>query len=238
MKKIILACSLACSLLVLGSVAWAVPVGNSNLGTDYLIGGGTPGFLSAGVFGGQTKRDIQNGLLAMQLDSMEALAYVGLDVLPWFTVYGAAGMAEHKLDMSERADAEPEYEVGVSLNIYDQEVMDPTLFEDRIRINASAGVGFSQARWCCQDVSWREFMASVTLSVVNDCHGNKRFVPESIALYVGPAYSDLDSDDLDEDEQIGLVGGLEVFMTESTSFDLGVRHFDGTGFTGGLHVRF
>ena len=68
--------------------------------------------------------------------------------------------------------------------------------------------------------------------------GNKFFNPNSIAIYGGPMFSYIQSDDIEADKEFGFMAGVEVFVSESISLDAGIRQFDGTGFEGGIHIRF
>jgi len=82
------------------------------------------------------------------------------------------------------------------------------------------------------------FSASLTFSIVNDLEGNKFYYPNSIALYAGPVLSDLQGSDFNEKNVLGFAVGLEVFLTESISLDAGIKQFEHTGYSGGLHLRF
>jgi hypothetical protein len=82
--------------------------------------------------------------------------------------------------------------------------------------------------------------ASLTASLVNHVAGSKLFLPESIAIFAGPAYSETMNDDIDDspDEQIGFTGGLEVYQTKRVSYYARLDDFDKTGYAVGVNVRF
>jgi len=105
-------------------------------------------------------------------------------------------------------------------------------------LSTGASITMSQGDWRGDSVDWNEVCVSMTASVVNDVAANKFFNPEAIALYVGPLFSMLQSSDLEEDNKFGLTVGVEVMVSESLSFDIGVRHFESSGVNGGLHLRF
>lgn len=223
----------ACSF----STAQAFPIGKSNESGDYLFGTGLSHLLSAGVYGGSSERDVQFGATILPLKSTKAVVYVGVDLLPWFTVFVGGGTASHELGMSD-SDSSYQAEAGVLINLIDHEILDPTLFEDRLRLNFAANWGLTEANWYNDDIKWQEINVSLTISIVNDTTGNKFFNPNSIALYAGPMFSYIESDDIEADQELGFTAGIEVFATESISMNIGLRQLDGTGVEGGLHIRF
>ena len=135
-------------------------------------------------------------------------------------------------------DAEFEYGAGLRLNILDHEIPDPTLFENRLRITAGAQYTWTQADQDLYPWKWEELVADLTVSIVNDIEGNALYLPNSIALYVGPVLSIIRSDTIKADDKFGYSAGVEVYFTECVSFDLGIQKLDDTGYVGGLHIRF
>ena len=225
--------------LLLTSVmpASAVPMGKSNRSHDYLSGTGLSHLFSAGVYGGATERDVKMGHAVVTKESEKALVYIGVDLQPWLVLFAAIGGANHAIGLSEDA-SDMQTEAGLLVNLIDHDILDPTLFEDKLRVNLGATWGMTQGAWFGEEVKWQELTAFATVSIVNDTIGNKFFNPNSIALYVGPLYSYLQSDDIEVEEELGYMAGIEVFVSESVSFDMGIRQFDGPGFEGGLHIRF
>jgi opacity protein-like surface antigen len=230
---------LAVAVLAVGSTAAvAVPVGSSDLQADYLFGPNIPSFVGCGVYGGVQDREVVVRSFTETLSSSRVMAYLSVEPLSWLTLYVAGGMGRHELGNAPTSSSELEYEAGFHLNLVDRIILDPTLFEDRIRLNTGASISGARGEWYGDTVDWHEIQASLTLSVVNDVSGNKFFNPESIALYVGPLFSILQGDELEESTQFGLLVGVEVFVSDSLSFNLGMRHIDETGIDAGLHLHF
>ncbi|NQU39134.1 MAG: hypothetical protein HQ523_04200 [Lentisphaerae bacterium] len=219
------------------SSAFAFPMSKSNESGDYLWGTGIAHSLSAGVYGGSTERDVKIGLSTVTKESEKAIVYMAVDLQPWLLLFGGIGGANHALGLSADSSA-MQAEAGLLVNLVDHDILDPTLFEDKLRVNIGATWGLTQGEWFGEDIKWQELTAFATVSVVNDTVGNKFFNPNSIAIYVGPVFSYIQSEDIEVDQELGYMAGVEVFVSESISFDLGIRQFDGPGFEGGLHIRF
>lgn len=233
------------TLLLFGqlSVSLAVPVGNSNAGRDYLINDSALSRWSVGVYGADRDReiDLDGSPLSFTLEQRKSMVYVGFNLSSWLMVYGTIGESESKLRGVQFPDAsnELEYGAGVHVNVLDHEIPDPTLFENKIRVNIGGQYTFAETDHAFADWQWEEYMVYATVSIVNDIVGNKLFLPNSIALYGGPVYSGIRSDDIKQTEnEFGYNVGLEVFLTESVSLDIGIEKYDATGYAVGVHVRF
>lgn len=231
-------------LLGLASLCHAVPVSNSNGARDYLINDASLNRWSFGIYGEErewnVRTDPQN--IPYSLDSRKIMAYVGLNLTRWLMVYGTIGESETELKntlFAGDAGYEMAYGGGVHLNILDHEIPDPTLLENKLRVVAGFQYIFADTDQFMADWEWEEYLAYLTISLVNDIDGNKLFLPNSIAIYAGPAYTDIRSDDIEQtSDEFGYMAGLEVFYTESISLDIGVQSFHSTGLTAGMHIRF
>jgi len=238
MKKTIATCLFVCALLASTSVT-ALPIGRSNDHANYMFGKGSPDVFVVGIYGSDLSRDVNDDMgWTRELETSRVMVYGGLDVFPWFTLFGAAGAARHTIGVSD-ADTSPEFEFGAVLNVLDQVIYDPQLFEDRLRVNAAATYTLSSATWYEDwDASWNTLKFSLIASVVNDSEGEKMFAPESVVLFAGPVYSLINGDDFDQDQAFGVTGGIEVYFTDSVSMNIALEHYDTTGLSGGLHLRF
>ncbi len=244
MKKILLcAVVVVLSLSVNLPFAQAVPVSNSGTDLDYIIDDSSLHRWCFGVYALEQDIDIKikSNNFTMILEQQKAMAYLGYNIFSWMMVYGTIGESENRLDGWQFVDPahELEYGAGFQVNILSREIPDPTLFENKLRITAGAQYTVASTDVPGAEWRWAEVTAHVTLSIVNDIAGNKLFLPNSIALYGGPIYSDIISDDIVQlGDEFGYNLGLEVFYTESVSFDIGLRKLSDTGVTAGLHVRF
>jgi len=232
------------AVLVMGGVcalrpAVGGPTANSNLGRQYAIGSSSLKHWSCGMEGkmGERKLELELGPAA-DLEFVRGLVFVGYDVLPWATVYGTVGLIDVELDGVEADEADTEYGVGLHFNLLDHELMDPGLIEDRLRVNADVRYASSEAMFMGRTLEWEETTAELTVSIVNDLTGNKLFWPQSVALYAGPAYSALDSDDFEAEETFGFVGGIEIFASKRLTLGLGAEMYDSAAFSSRLSLRF
>ena len=231
-------------LFGLSTLCQAVPVSNSNGARDYLVNDSSLNRWSVGIYGGERERNIRTDPhnIPYSIETRTFMAYLGFNLTRWLMVYGTIGETETELKntpFTDDAGYELAYGAGVHVHLLDHEIPDPTLLENKLRLVAGLQYVFNQTDQPIADWEWEEYMAYLTVSLVNDIAGNKLFLPNSVAIYAGPAYSDIRSDDIDQtSDEFGYTAGLEIFYTESVSFDIGIQDFGTTGLTGGLHVRF
>ena len=226
-------------LLGLAPSLVAVPIGGGNEGLQYLEGVYRFDRWRAGVYANVMDREVEVDDSSMSgiLTTERALTYVGYEILPWASGYLAAGMSKAKIDPEDYDGGNFEYGGGLQFNLLDHDLMGPTLTEDRLRVNAGAQLTKAQGEIYGEDVEWLDFFSSLTVGLVNDLTGDKFFVPDSISLYAGPAYSDLFGD-VEATTEFGLVAGLEIFWTEGVTFDLGYQYFEEDGFYAGVNFNF
>lgn len=240
-KKSIFCVCLIVSLLAGDFTAvFAVPLGSSNMGREYLVGAGSPYKWSFGAYVETRERDVAIDRLSslMSMKSSKIMGYVGYDFLSWFTTYFTAGQHRARIGSSGYADGELECGMGMHFNLLDQEILDPTLFEDKIRINADWQYTTSKTEYGSEVKKWRELFLALTISIVNDIEGNKLYLPNSVAVFWGPLYSDIQGGSINEKDKIGFTAGLEVFFTEKISLNLAIESFDEVTHIGGINVRF
>ena len=210
----------------------AGPLGNSNVGGEYMVGTQNLWPWSFSVLYESQKRDVTP---LGRLQSQQYIGCVGFDPLRWLTVYAGAGSGTTKFSGLSNPEDNPTYLLGAHFNLLDHQVASPTMFEERIRINADLQYSVTRAD---SGIDWSEFYGSLTVSIVNDVEGNKIFLPNSIALFVGPVFSDLESDVFDEESTTGYTLGIEVFLSEKVSLGYALEELDGSSYTVGLNVRF
>jgi hypothetical protein len=246
MKKTIFS---LCTVIFLAAVRIEAQAGSrapSNLGREYLV---SVNSLSAWSFGGYV--DVGEKTLTLDrphqnvdLACTKYMTYLGYDVFSWLTPYLVAGTSQSKFSggyWDEMADSSAQYGIGIQANLIDHEVADPTLMEDRVRLNAAVEYSVTQADYAGQALDWVDFDASLTLAIVNDVAGNILFVPESIAFFGGPIFSTWSSHDFkpaQNRDELGFTVGMEVFYTTSVSLNIRANMLDHTGMTAGLNIRF
>ena len=217
----------------------AMPLG-SNEPSDYLIKGHDLSKLSTGVYAVQSSRQItwdRSGITQV-MESDRVQAYLGYEVLDWITVYAIGGGSESKIKGAQAGDSETELGLGFRANLLNHFIREPVPAEDVIRINM--GVEYVQSSFDngFSSSDWDELTVALTVALVNHTDGNKFFSPESIALYAGPIYAAITGDDFETKDNMGVIGGLEFYLTDTITLDLQVKHFEETSVGGGVNFRF
>jgi opacity protein-like surface antigen len=217
----------------------AMPLGSSEP-SDYLITGQDLSRLTMGVYVVQSERQItwdSSGLTEV-MESDRVQAYLGYDVLDWLTFYAIGGANESKIEGPEGDDSDTELGLGFRVNLLNHFIREPTATEDVIRMNM--GVEYVRSSLDNEFASsdWSELTVALTIALVNAVDGNKYFWPESIAIYAGPIYSTINGDEFETDDDVGLIAGLEFYLTDTCSLDIQVKYFEETSVGGGINFRF
>ncbi len=226
---------------VLNTKTIASPIGNSNMGREYLVSSDPLDQWSIGIFGGANKRGIKLDAGGdSTIDMTRGMMYLGFDALSWLTPFVALGITDSDISSISSSDSSTKfaYGIGVNLKLLNQEIMDPNLMIDILRINADFYYNGSETESFGQTIKWSEFSTSLTFGLINDTRANKIMFPESIGLYAGPIYSYYISSDFDAKETVGLLAGMDIFITQRTSLDVSVQLFDETSVNGSLNIRF
>ncbi|MDA0578634.1 MAG: hypothetical protein O3B24_11110 [Verrucomicrobia bacterium] len=219
----------------------ASPRGSSDQGRDYLSGSSESDGWSFGMFFlGRDKNVEIEGFTAEMRDEKLA-AYIGRTLLPWITLYGIAGQDRHSFSSGHSGDSEQSFLWGAAtdIDLFLHEIQDPVLMENEIRVNINlAYYGFeADALGETRDVG--QFDASLTVSLANNLDRVSLYLPETIAIFAGPVFSQLDGDISDKpDDSVGMTVGLEVFHSKRVSYNFRVENFSNVGYAGGLNIRF
>lgn len=216
-------------------------LGQSNEAREYMVSLDDMHSWSCGFYYKTLDRDLAGGW-QRQVSMTRDMFYVGYDPIDWLTLYVNGGIGKTKVDKDESAN-NGVFGAGARLSIIDKEIMDPTLIENRLRVTAGMEYTATQAQVRYEKTDFNEFSANLLLTLSNDLEGNKDYLPNSIALFIGPEYSNYmtDDDTIDEAEALGLLYGMQVFYTESVSLNLSASMYDeagASGFNAGVHVRF
>ncbi|HAS83020.1 MAG TPA: hypothetical protein DCS43_10205 [Verrucomicrobia bacterium] len=237
------------ALLAVGSVivsfvavpAGAIPVGRNNEAINYLFKDPVLTRVTAGLYTGQTEREVTLGdspSITRTLSGNRTTGYLGLSVLSWLNVYGLVGQNTAEIEFMSEGDAEMALGFGVSVNLLNHFIREPIPMEDAFRLNLGAQYLSLESDIGYDTLAWDEISASLTLSIVNHLDGNKNYRPESIALYIGPAFSTFRGDAISAETEGGVIGGVEIFITDSVSLDLGFEYFDTANLRAGVNVHF
>ena len=235
-NTLLLSCSVGAALMLCNAIpVSATPGSGSNLGIEHFDTVADLSRWSLGFYGLGRERKSGPNDIKHQKYSM----YVGHDALRWVTPYITLGQSKTKIGIEEYGGWEPEYGLGVNVNLLDHVIPDPLLMEDRVRVNAGCEYTLTETERVNDDTDWGEVYAHLTVGLVNDIVGSKIYLPESICLYGGVIASIVHGDSLlDDGDEYGATVGVDIFFTETVALEFAIEYLDEADFAGGVHIRF
>ena len=239
MKKIFITLlTVSIAFLSIGSrdEAHAVPMGAARQPGDYFFGDQDLGRVMIGAYYLDRERQITTLGYLREMKVTKTMAYVGYEFLYGLCGFVTVGSTQTRFEYLRLTDSHSEYGFGLQLNILDHEIPDPTLVEDRIRVNATLQYTQSGADWIATEIDWEEIYGSLTVTFVNDIDGNKYFHCNSLAFFFGAVYSDLRSSGVDEESAFGYCAGFDIYFSEKVSFEFGTESIDDGSLFGGIHI--
>jgi len=239
MKKILITLLVTVLAFVsIGSLdtAMAIPMGSAQHPGNYFFGDQDLGRASIGAYYLDREREITTLGRLTSMQTVKTMAYVGYEFLYGLSGFITVGSTETQFEGLRLIDTHSEYGFGIQLNILDHEIPDPTLAEDRIRVNATLQYTQCGADWIATEVDWEEIYGSITVSFINDIEGSKYFQCNSIGFFFGAIFSDLRSSSVDEESGFGYCAGLDIYFSEQVSFEFGVESLDEGALFGGIHI--
>ena len=224
--------------VLFSSLVLAAPqIGRSQGGRQYLISSDALHNWSIGAYVSESRRDVRVRGQNNQMKSKSSGVYVGYDVLRWATVFGIAGLSNTSFN-HRYSSSHNELGLSLQLNLIDHELMDPTVMENRLRLNLQTSYMWHKADYPGGSVAWGDLSTGLMFSVVNDTPSFKVFWVENIALFGGPVYSKLIGSNLSERSNVGYAAGIEVGVSEKVSLLAGIKDIDRTSAMGSITVRF
>jgi len=230
------------SLLLLGIIIPellnADPIPGNQDGSTYLLPAPDLSRFSAGIYLQARAREVKAHNIKNKLETRRTAGYLAYDILPWLSIYGTAMDSKQKF-IYETNEGSTEIGGGIILNIIDHEVMSPTLLEDIVRLTAMIQYTKGEYFFFRKSEDLNEIYGALTLHIINEVDGNKLYWPNAIGFFVGPVYSKLDGENIEEAQAYGFSLGLEIYFTDRVTLNLGTEQFDQENkYLYGLHVRF
>ena len=218
----------------------AAPIGTSNNSYNYLLGANNLEKFSGGIYAKERNKKISVQGLDMKLKSRKVMTYLGYDVHRAITAFAMLGSTDQRIEPSTTyGSKETEWGGGLTFHLMDHDLADAGLLENRIRLNLGIEYTRSQMDWAfAEEAKWDELFSSLTVSIVNDIEGSKQYFPNSIALYLGAIYSDMESTSFKGSGEAGFTMGFQFFMTEKTSVEFGFENLDSRGYVVGMNFGF
>lgn len=230
-----------CLTIAAVNTGFAVPRAAESTGKYYLLAAQD---LSAWHVGGtyrQLERNVDLFGLDRKLKLSRAAFYVGVDVLPWVTVYGTIGSVDADLgSFPGDSDAGVAYGGGVWLNLLDHDLVQSLTLEHRLRVQALAQLTRGTPDYDEVSLNYNEFHSALTLTLINEIDGNKQFWPEAVTLFAGPAYSYLNGSRFDtRNDDFGLVMGSDVLLSRRINLSVRYETYGNSdqAISGSLNVR-
>lgn len=216
--------------------AQAIPMGAAQHSGNYFLGDQDLRKWSVGAYYLDREREITTLGFPTAMQTTKGMAYVGYEFIYGMSGYITVGSTETQFESRPTTDTHSEWGVGLQFNILDHEIPDPTLMEDRIRINATIQYTQCGADWVATEIDWEEFYGSLTIGIVNDIDGNKFFWFDNIGFFFGAVYSSINSSSIAEDSAFGYIAGVDIRFSEKIAFEFGMESIDDGALFAGIHI--
>lgn len=196
-----------------------------------------------GAYFSENRRNVNVHNRESRMKQKSSGAFIGYDLLRWASVFGIAGSSSTSFrgagSSSTPSSSDSEFGVAMQINLLDHELMDPTVIENRFRINLQTSYMMHKADHVRGNLSWNDLSTGLMFSIINDTPSFKIFWVENVAIYGGPVYSKIiSSDRISEKSTVGYAAGMEISFSEKISLLAGVQDIDGASATGSITVRF
>jgi hypothetical protein len=164
--------------------------------------------------------------------------YLGVDVTPWFTVFGTWSILDVEEVDVPGGDAEYEddlrWSIGAAANLWQTDIDRPDAMSGRVSIRASLEYTSYDATSKGINVDWTEFAIALPFGYELYNERTKLSGVYSLLLFAGPLYSSVEGDvdgsvpsvSFDESENWGLLAGTELFLAENVSLTGQIHYFD------------
>ena len=203
--------------------------------------------VSVGMTYEDIKRDVAFDGFDAILDAQSFSLYVGYDILPWVTVFGSVGGAEIDGEPGIDTDSKLKVSAGVSAYVWEADILAPVFMAGRLTLKPSAEISRYESDTDVGDVEWIEAVVALPF-------GYERFdrypespngVATSLAIYAGPAISYIDGtadtilgdEDFEHDELLGLIAGVDIFLSAGVSLGAEFSVFDETSVSASLRFH-
>ena len=233
--------------LVIGSAGLASAATLGGLGVrDTLTEATGLARLSVGVDYAQLKRTMSmDEGLAPELRARIISAQLGFDVFPWLTVFATAGRSEAKFNMeSAYHSGQFKWSAGLKANWWQYDLADPEFMAGRLSFQSTAEFAQYRSGERDEELKWNEGYVDLTLNYefFSTKMSDTAQYPYSLVLYVGPALSRIDGSaagaDFSEDRLVGVVGGVDLYLSHNLALGGQVLHFDGNTLSASLRYHF
>lgn len=192
--------------------------------------------------------DLDRGAQDVRLTANSASLYIGYDIHPWLTVFGTVGGVELDDAMEGvETDAGLKISAGVSAYLWQVDILEPIFMAGRFSFKPTAELSQYNTDSNVGDGSWIDAVVSLLFGYerFDQFPVSQKGIDTSLAIFVGPALSymsgtvdTLEGDvDFDASEDLGFVGGADVYLSPQVSLGVAFSVFDETTISGSLRFH-
>lgn len=196
--------------------------------------------------------NIKNMSGSEELTAAAASAFLGYDFAPWLTSFITLGASEVEVedngDDSDWSDPGVKWSLGVNANLWHYEIIEPDFLKGRLTLKAVGEIARYDAEDDMFDIHWVDVSASLPLcyEVLVDYGPHKSDGIYSSVIYVGPGVSIVNGRfdtgsylyDFEEDQSVGVVGGMDIYFARNLSFGIYGQYFNGGTLGSSLQYHF
>ncbi|MBP7830777.1 MAG: hypothetical protein KA248_12770 [Kiritimatiellae bacterium] len=238
--------AMAAALLIIGASALQAAILTET--PEPLLETGGLGPVSVGAFYQLSRRQVETDRgFQMDLEARTYEALLGIDVLPWLTLYGSAGGSDARLkDISYYGEDRFSWAVGFNMNLW-QWVGYGEMPVWRVTFKTRAEMAMYETEGA-PDIEWTDYTVSfpVGYEVVFSQYPDSFSDLDHLELFVGPVLSYIDGEydqggggiDFEEKHSLGVTGGASLFVTETLFLGLQATYFDRFLIRGGIGYSF
>ena len=168
-----------------------------------------------------------------ELEAQHMYGFAAIDILPWLTINGAAGISEIKpAPLEGYGDDDSLWMAGVTASLWEHVVEDPSFLACLCRLQLSHQHWERGAEFGGTDIDWEEDRTSLTLRTeffVDTEDQRLSPYPYSVVFIVGPVYSEVDMTvpqggrfplngaKVTEDRDLGVLLGVDLLVASNFS---------------------
>lgn len=235
------------TILVAASARLHAGTVSSSISSESLVTAPPVEAVSVGLNYDQGKRKVRDN--ATDIGTLESRAYsvlLGYDVVNWCTLFATLGRSEARL--SERngfGDGKVKWSIGLNANLWHVNIDEPPLFAGRISIKPSLEYSQNNSTIDNKTVKWTDVTGALFLNYEKTIDDPKYNLTEfyGYTVYAGPAFSVIDGktgngSSFKESTNVGVIGGLDIFIRKNVSLGAQVQSFDEMSFSGNFRYHF
>lgn len=194
----------------------------------------------------ESKRGINNDNEKRTLETRVYSLYLGYDLSEWCTLFATIGQSEAKLSSQKKfGQGKEKWSIGINANLWQTEITKPPLFTGHISLRPAFEISRCNSQLDSSKTEWTDISAAIFIcyaKVIDD----PKYNPTEFygyTIYVGPAFSMIDGTisgrtDFTEEKNIGLIAGLDFFITGNLSIGGQIQSFDKLSFSGNFRYHF